>query len=363
MTSYFYLGSYAKYISQWGYNSSDRKLTYVASHPSGDGPSWLVTTPDKLYLYAAVEMEGMVESYSIEKGGQLKKTSAAFTCGDYPCFISVDPVGGKYILVANYGKGGQGVLASFPVEDGSFGTPTLLVHNPPRGKESHIHCAEIFQNYVAVVDLGLDTVSQYALTPGVGIAAADMSPVSVITFPIGSGPRHIKFHPTLPIAVTILELSNEVVLLPFDRQTGLLKAPSSFANSSYSTLRANESAENMTASAVVVTPSFVYASNRDRTVERTKYPRTHRSSVAIFQIVSNGNDEYKLQLLQHVAAGGDFPRHIDLINGGTELLLMNQEDSNFVSYTVDSSTGLVQEDSAVVSTDPALYKPTHNIFV
>ena len=269
----------------------------------------------------------------------------------HPHFISIDPE--NYILVANYGSGDQGVLASFALaRDGIISNPTLLAHNPSPGGKSHIHCAEIFQSgcgvaYAAVVDLGMDTVSQYQINPLVGIASG-ISPTVFITFPAGSGPRQIKFQSILPLAIVILELANALVILPLDRNTGILTQPADISSSTYSTLPEGNDPVQMNCGEVVISSSdsggrFVYASNRDCTAVSTDQDaipaqRMYRSTVAVFQIVPDGSESYTLQLLQHVSSCGDFPRYIQLLRNGTELVLVNQADSNFVSFLVTLSS-------------------------
>lgn len=365
-----YLGSYSDNISVWEY-SSDRKLAFKNSSATDKGPSWIISSIDKKFIFAVMEFDRKIVSFSTETGS-LMKVSESNTFGDYPCFISIDP-DSKYILVANYGVGDQGVLASFALaSDGIISNPTLLSHNPSSGRKSHIHCAEIFQSndgglaYAAVVDLGMDTVSQYQITPLVGIASGT-SPTAVITFPVGSGPRQIKFHPILPIAIVILELANALVILPLDRDTGILTQPADISSSTFSTLPEGNEPVHMSCAEVVISSSdsggrFVYASNRDRTASSTE-KRMYRSTVAVFQIVSGGSESYKLQLLQHVSSCGDFPRYIQLLRNDTELVLVNQADSNFVSFLVDPTTGCIQEGSAVVTTHHHLRHPTHTLFL
>ena len=184
---------------------------------------------------------------------------------------------------------------------------------------------------LAVVDLGMDTVSQYQITPLVGITSGIFSPTVFITFPAGSGPRQIKFQSTLPLAIVILELANALVILPLDRNTGILTQPADISSSTYSTLPEGNDPVQMNCGEVVKSSSdsgghFVYASNRDCTAVSTDQDaipaqRMYRSMVAVFQIVPDSSESYTLQLLQHVSSCGNFPRYIQLLRNGTELVL------------------------------------------
>ena len=82
----------------------------------------------------------------------------------------------------------------------------------------------------------------------------------------------------------------------------------------------------------------------------------------MFEVVGDASN-ISLNMIQQVTSNGNYPRYFQLIKGGAELVLVNQADSNFVSYLVDVDTGLIDEESAVITTHPYLYKPTHTLFM
>mmetsp|Transcript_12288 Transcript_12288/g.16861 ORF Transcript_12288/g.16861 Transcript_12288/m.16861 type:complete len:376 (+) Transcript_12288:3-1130(+) len=348
-----YLGSYSTEITRWRYSTS-RTLQFVEAYFSGNGPSWLVA--NGAYLYAANENDARIQAFSMNSNLELVSLNGKETFGEYPCFISVAP-NGKFILVANYG---MGALNSFPVDSstGNLLEPYTVFQSP--ANTSHMHCAEIFEGdtdtYVAVVDLGLDTVSQYKLNSQ-GIQSS--LPTNTITFAPGMGPRHIKFHPFLPFAVVICELSNALITLSLDRSSGLLSQPPDLSSVTISTLRAQADATDMRAAEITFSPNgkFLYASNRDVATDPTRF----RSSIAVFEVT--GETNISLKMIQQVTSNGNYPRYFQLIKEGTELIVVNQIDNNFVSYLVDVDTGLIDEESAVITTHPYLYKPTHALFV
>jgi len=352
-----YLGSYSTEITRWKYSKS-RTLQFVEAYYSGDGPSWLVA--NGAYIYAANENEARIQAFSLNSNLELISLNSKETFGEYPCFISVDP-NGKFLLVANYG---MGALNSFPIDSstGNLLEPYTVFQTPKN--TSLVHCAEIFQGtgvgagtYVAVVDLGLDTVSQYNLNSQ-GVESS--TPTTIISFAPGMGPRHIKFHPFLPFAVVICELSNVLITLPLDRSSGLLSQPPDLSSVTVSTLRAQADAKDMRASEISFSPNgnYLYASNRDV----SEAPVRFRSSIAVFEVVGDASN-ISLNMIQQVTSNGNYPRYFQLIKGGAELVLVNQADSNFVSYLVDVDTGLIDEESAVITTHPYLYKPTHTLFM
>ena len=71
-----------------------------------------------------------------------------------------------------------------------------------------------------------------------------------------------------------------------------------------------------------------------------------------------------VSILQHVSSRGDYPRYFQLVRNGTNLVLVNQVDNNFVSFLVNPTTGLIDDSSAVITmpTNPALIQPSHTLF-
>lgn len=65
-----------------------------------------------------------------------------------------------------------------------------------------------------VCDLGIDTVFTYKRT------AEGLEEVAQYKTKAGSGPRHLAFHPTLPIAYLICELDATVEVLSYNKENG-----------------------------------------------------------------------------------------------------------------------------------------------
>lgn len=137
-----------------------------------------------------------------------------------------------------------------------------------------------------------------------------------------------------------------------------------FAAHTYSTLKEAESAVNITCAEVVISPSgfYIYASNRD--VSANTDPSRSRSSISVFAVYEHANRVYTLDLVQKVSSLGNYPRYFQLLNGGSNLVLVNQLDNTFVSFVVDPFTGLIDSNSAVVSKpkSPALLQPSFTLF-
>jgi 6-phosphogluconolactonase len=222
-----------------------------------------------------------------------------------------------------------------------------------------------FGGLLNVVDLGLDTITQYKLNDGSDKSFGKFvceTAVNIVHMPTGSGPRRIRFHPSGSFALVLNECNSSLnVVHVVDRDEGLLAVREAYI-AGKSTLRdtdtdgdygaiQGEDVTMMGAAELIISPcgKWAYVSNRD-----VSAPNRERSSIAVFSITikDNGVDvEVYLDLLQHVSTFGEHPRHFSLLHAERQLLVANQKSNNVVSYLWDSQgTGLIDESSAVVST-------------
>jgi len=359
----FYMGSYDSIITQWAY-TADRDIkfqgTVVCGSPSA--PSWLSYSADYRYVYATLEYANKVQAYEVNQdSGTLRLINTVSSMGGSPCFISVDPLN-RFLFVANYFSGNFTVLQIDSLTGALKPSQQVLTHTP--AASSHLHGAAIYKNYATVLDKGLDTISQYPLS-STGLASTD--PVNVINAPVGTGPTHIKFDPDGRFALSLNAQSASVTLIPADPDTGLLMSmdASSFAANTYSTLQEGESKVDINSAEVVISPSgyYVYASNRD--VSKTPN-RISRSSITVFSVLEDSTVTPSIfsLILQQKVLVGDYPRYFQLLNEGSNLVLVNQLDNTFISYLVDPIGGLIDINSAVISKpkSPALVEPSYTLF-
>jgi 6-phosphogluconolactonase (cycloisomerase 2 family) len=118
-----------------------------------------------------------------------------------------------------------------PIEkDGTLGARTDLANLPgepgPDRKQqasSHPHNA-VFDpsgRFIAVPDKGLDRVFVFRLDAASGKLTPNDPPF--VATRAGAGPRHIAFHPQMPLAYVINELGSNVTTYRFDAQRGSLE--------------------------------------------------------------------------------------------------------------------------------------------
>src|SRR5262245_32807999 len=226
-------------------------------------PSFLILDRAQRFLYSVHADLEEVSAYAIDKqNGRITALNRQSCGGKNPVHLSIDPTG-HWIVTANYSAGTVGVV---PIEkDVTLGLRSDLVNLPgepgPDRKQqasSHPHDA-VFDpsgRFIAVPDKGLDRVFVFHLTAASGKLTPNDPPF--VATRAGDGPRHIAFHPQMPLAYVINELSSSVTTYRFDAQRGGLQ-PIQILPSVPASYTANN-----TGAEIAVAPSgrVVYASNR-----------------------------------------------------------------------------------------------------
>jgi 6-phosphogluconolactonase len=236
--------------------------------------------------------------------------------------VSLDR-GGRVLLVANYLGG---TVALIPVQpDGALAAPAQIVKHSGSGpnRESqaapHAHCilADPANRFALAADLGADRVFLYRLD----LSANSLRHVEggdAIMRP-GAGPRHLAFHPTLPLVFVANELDSTVATLRFDAERATLSTldvrstlPATWTGTSY-------------VADIHIAPSgrSLYVSNRGH------------DSIAVFSVTGSG----ALALEQAVSTEGDWPRNFSLDPSGRWLLVANQRSDSIVVFSRDPESG------------------------
>jgi 6-phosphogluconolactonase len=296
---------------------------------SAANPSFLTIHPNGRVLYAVNELEtykgartGAVSAFAIagDTGG-LTQLNEQASGGDAPCYVSVDRTG-SVVLVANY-LGGS--IALLPIHtDGALGPATQIVKHTGAGPHAnqaapHAHyiLADPSNRFVLAADLGADRVFVYRLD----LTAKSLRHVDGgdgIMRP-GAGPRHLDFHPTLPLVFVANELNSTVATLRFDADRGVL-TPLDVR----STLPAGWTGTNYVAD-IHIAPDgrTLYVSNRGH------------HSIAVFSLTASGSPA----LEQVVSTEGDWPRNFSLDPTGRWLLVANQRSDSIVVFARDQHSG------------------------
>ena len=304
------------------------QLTSVGSVNAGANPSFLAINPNGRVLYAVNEVEkydgrasGAVSAFAIARDtGALTKLGEQASEGGAPCYVSVDR-SGRVVLVANYSGGSVALL---PIEaDGKLGKASVVQHTgsgpvADRQGSPHAHCivADPSNRFALAADLGADRVFVYRLDLD-GKSLHHVEGADAV-MRAGAGPRHIAFHPTLPLVFVANELDSTVATLRFDAERGKLSVIDA-----RSTLPSGWTGTNYPAD-IHIAPSgrALYVSNRGH------------NSIAVFSVAATG----ALALDQVVSTEGDWPRNFSLDPTGRWLLVANQKSDSIIVFGRDEAS-------------------------
>lgn len=294
-------------------------------------PSFLALSPDQRFLYS-VHGDGDYATAFMLNGetGQAKLLNRGATGGNNGVRQTVDPAG-KFLIVANYGSGSVAVL---PIAaDGSLKDQHQLVRlpgepGPHKVEQTSSHPHDIVFDpsgrFVLVPDKGLDRVFVFRFD---GVNGHLSEPDSVKTRP-GAGPRHLAFHPKLPIVWVLNELDSTTATYRWDPERGTLTPiqvittlPTDFTGYS-------------TAAEIVVSPDgrFVYCSNRGH------------DSVAVYAANADG----LLTSIGWQPTQGRVPRFIGRDPAGHFLYAANEQGDTVVTFRVDATSGLLAPTGQVI---------------
>ena len=303
------------------------RLRLIRSVDVGANPSFLAIDPNGRVLYAVNELEkyngrptGAVSAFAIARDtGTVTRLNEQLSEGGAPCYVSVDG-SGQVVLVANY-VGGS--IAVFPIEaNGALAAAAHVVLHTGKGPNAerqiapHAHCilADPSNRFVLAADLGVDRVFVYRLDLD-GKSLRHVEGGDALMGP-GAGPRHIAFHPTLPLVFVANELDSTVATLRFDAERGALSpvdtrptVPAGWTGTNY--------------------PADIHVTSSGRTLYVSN--RGH-NSIAVFSVAKSTG---ALVLDQVVSTQGDWPRSFSLDPTGRWLLVANERSNSVIAFGRD----------------------------
>ena len=331
-----YVGTYTEGVRSDGIhvirmNRRTGQLRLVCSVDAGADPSFLAVHPEGRVLYAVNELEnyngkptGAVSAFTITRDtGALTRLNEQPSEGGAPCYVSVDKTG-KVVLVANYASGS---IAAFPIDaTGALGRASSVVQHTGEGSDAerqktpHAHCVRCdpTNHFVIAADLGADRVFVYRFDVD-GKTLSHVEGGDAVMRP-GAGPRHIAFHPTLPLVFVANELDSTVATLRFDAKRGVLSPLEA-----HSTVPAAWTGMNY--------PGDIHVSPNGRTLYVSN--RGH-NSIAVFSVAETRG---ALVLEQVISTEGDWPRNFSLHPAGKWLLVANQRSGSVVVFARDPGNG------------------------
>jgi len=299
-------------------------------------PSFLIVSRDQRFLYSVHGDERYATTFSIDPvTGFARSLGQANTGGTNGVHQALSR-NGKFLVVANYGSGTVAVLPVRP--DGMLADFIQLVtlEGPPgphrvEQVSSHPHHV-VFDpsgRFVLVPDKGLDRVFVFHFDDTEGrLRPTEQGSMKARS---GAAPRHLAFHPTLPVIWVLNEIGSTTLTCSWDPATGEMR-PVQVLSSLPSDFTGDSSGAEI---AVTSDGRFVYCSNRGH------------DSVAIYRT------DPKTGLLTSIGwtpTQGKSPRYIGLDPRQQFLYATNEVGDSIATFRVDRATGKLTATGQLIRT-------------
>ncbi|EUJ38906.1 lactonase family protein [Brochothrix campestris] len=319
-----YFGTYTKKTSQGIYtgliDTETAELTAIKLAGAVDNPTYLTIDQSNKFLYsiAKVDGKGGLQAFAINDDASLTPLNNISEEGAPPCYVTINEAG-SVLYSANYHRGlidavalkADGSIDQVSYRDAHSGSS---VH-PERQTKPCAHYSGLTPDgkFVIGIDLGTDEIYAYKVNGN----ALEVS--SVLKVKAGSGPRHLTFTADGETAFIMTELSNEVLVVSFDKATGEMAVKQTIA-----TLPADFTAEN-TGAAIRLSPNekTLYVSNRGY------------DGITVFDVSADRT----LTLAQQISTFGQGPRDINLDATGSVLIAANENTGTATTYKIDAANG------------------------
>lgn len=275
-------------------------------------PGSLCIDPTKKFLYAAIRSADSVATLEIDSATGSLTHLETVSVGLNQTYLSTDSTG-RFLFGASY-SGGKIAVHRITSSGLVVAEPLQTIATD---RNAHSIILDPSERFVFVPHTGPDAIYQFRFDKDSGNLPPNSPPT--FTTPKLTGPRHLKFHPKLPLAYTANEQgsSSSVYRLKDD---GTLEH-----RQTLSTLPADFQGEN-TCAEVKIHPSgrTIYVSNRGH------------DSLACYLIDS----ETGLLTLLGIVPTEKTPRSFDISADGKTLAAAGQDSGRLAVYNVAPDTGL-----------------------
>ena len=317
----FFTGGYATEgsICLWEFQESEGRLKKLEAVSGFKNPSYLILSNDRMNLYAVSELEdrGEVLAFALDNGAIPRFINRLPIKGKAACHLAVKD---RLLVTANYLRGSLSVL-SLDKNGGLNEVISEPDHKQPGREDVQAHAHYVMfldeSDRLLAADLGLDKVFVYR----VDHQKQSLTEVEDegISFPQGSGPRHLVRHPgRSDLLYVVCELSSQVYTVRIGENPQILQC--------LSTLPENCDAQNSTAAIKMSRDGrFLYASNRGY------------DGIAVFRVGDAGT----LQVAGIVKTRGICPRDFDLFDSFA--VVAYQDSGALEVFEIDADTGLLKE--------------------
>jgi 6-phosphogluconolactonase len=323
-------------IHAYGVDGANGTWTHLQHVKDLTNPSFLALSRDQRFLYSVHGDSDYATALALNREtGQLRVVNRAATGGNNGVRQALDP-NGRFLVVANYASGSVAVLAI--TADGSLKDQHQLVAlegkpGPHKSQQASSHPHDVAFDpsgrFVLVPDKGLDRIFIFCFDAATGWLSP-AQPRSVKSRP-GAGPRHLIFHPKLPILWVLNELDSTTTTYRWDAQRATL-APIQVITTLPTTFTGHS-----TTAEIAVSPEgrFVYCSNRG-----------HDSVTMYAADPVDGS----LTTIGWQPTQGRDPRFIGLDPAGCFLYAANEQGDAIVVFRIDVRSGKLTPTGQVINT-------------
>eukprot|EP00043_Microstomoeca_roanoka_P013136 m.128728 g.128728 ORF g.128728 m.128728 type:complete len:366 (+) comp15677_c3_seq2:189-1286(+) len=211
-------------------NPVKQTLKHLSSIEIGNRPMFAVSAPHRRVITVSQDFgdesgTGALVSIALEKETYQPSIVSKVSCaGKGPCHVGLSH-DARFCFVANYESGH---IASFAYDarTGQLSAdPVSVIRQGPEGYTNqgrqdgpHPHQVVISccNSQIYVCDLGTNVVNRFSLS-----ANGEMAFIDALSLRDGAGPRHLAFHPFLPVAYILHELDNGCTVVDVDEQGAL----------------------------------------------------------------------------------------------------------------------------------------------
>ncbi|MCC9605105.1 lactonase family protein [Blastopirellula sp. JC732] len=300
-----------KTISIFSMDEEKGDLTLVKTLQLEGAPGPMALSPDQKFAYVSASRPDQLISFATDpETGDLKQLEST-PLDATSCFIYCDPTG-KWLLNAYYSAG---KVTVHPVSGGDIGD---LSQTFPTAQNAHCIRTDATNKFALVPHTGPNKVFQFKWDATSGKLTANDPPS--VDAPGMNEPRHIQFHPTLPLCFSSDEYNDSITSYDYDPAKGTLQPRQTVSTlpADYEARKANTCADiELTADG-----KFALVSNRGH------------NSIARFAI---GDDGQVTALGQTPTE--NTPRSFNLSPSQKFLYSAGQKSDQVAAYRFDKTTG------------------------
>lgn len=289
------------------------KLEHHAKYDLPGSPGSQFVSPDGQRLYVSVRSANSVATFRIDRAGKKLVPLGLTKIGANAAYVATDQTG-KTLLWASYS---DGVVGSHALAENGAVKPGALSRIETK-RCAHAILTDSSNRFAFVPHTGPNAVYQFRFDAKSGkLTKNDPLTASPAA---GLEPRHLAFHPRLPVVYCDDEKGDSVTAYHFNRDTGQLKA-----FHSQSTLPTDFDGSQNTCADIEITRDgrFVYASNRGH------------NSIAGFSVDAKTG---KLTSIGQFVTGA-IPRSFNLGPDNQWMVAAGQRSHDLHVYKRDSTSG------------------------